>query len=287
MTNQTPLRFAVIGHPVAHSRSPDIHTAFAAQFGIDLVYERIDSLPEAFEARVQAFFADGGAGLNITVPFKERAWQMAKDHLSARAQDAGAVNTLWQANHTIHGCNTDGLGLVNDLKRLGMRLANANILLIGAGGAARGVIGPLLACQCQHIRIINRTAVRAHELVTDWVSAHPRDAALLSAGGLDELSQPPAFDLVINATASSLKGDALALPAQLFGPSVHAYDMMYASDLTPFLCQAQRGGSTHLSDGLGMLVGQAAQSFEIWHGQMPDTEPVIAKVRAQLQSSVR
>ena len=287
MSTEKPLQFAVIGHPIAHSRSPQIHAAFATQLGIRLVYERIDAAPEAFESTVEAFFAAGATGMNVTVPFKERAWQMAKAHLSASAANARAVNTLWMSDGVLHGCNTDGIGLVSDLQRLSMPLAHANILLVGAGGAARGVLGPLLANQCRHIRIINRTAARAHELVTDWVKSHPGDSTKLSSGGLDEGACGEPFDLVINATASSLQGEALALPDLLFGPAVHAYDMMYGKDLTPFLTQAKRAGCAHLADGLGMLVGQAARSFEIWLGQKPDPIPVIAQIRAQLQSAVR
>lgn len=283
-------RFAVIGHPIAHSRSPAIHAAFGAELGIDLQYGLIDCPPDDFEAQVQQFFAAGGTGLNVTVPFKERAWQLAHDHLSPRARDAGAANTLWVADGLLRGCNTDGVGLVNDFKRLAVPLKDANILMLGAGGAARGVIGPLLAAGCKHIHVVNRTAARAHELASDWGAAHPEPTQRLTAGGLHELHHylPSAKtdkpDVIINATSSSLRGDALALPATLFGPDVAAYDMMYASGLTTFLQQAKSAGSTCLADGLGMLVEQAAESFRIWHGQTPATETVIAQIRAQLDA---
>lgn len=285
-------KFAVIGHPIAHSRSPDIHAAFAKQVGIEMVYERIDCAPDEFEDCVSAFFAQGGSGLNVTVPFKERAWILAQQNLSSRAQDAGAVNTLWMANGHLHGCNTDGVGLVNDLKRLSMRLTDARVLLIGAGGAARGVIGPLLDAGCRHLLVVNRTAERAHELVGDWLDKHTTHARHLAANSLSSLDEPGArphehFDLIINATASSLQGDTLTLPSTLFGPAVAAYDMMYGGALTPFLKQAKDAGSVHLADGLGMLVGQAAESFRIWLEHTPDPEPVITQIRAQLESAVR
>lgn len=292
MPTPTTPRFAVIGHPIGHSRSPDIHTAFAKQLGIELIYDRIDCPPDEFEDCVASFFAQDGAGLNVTVPFKERAWDLARNHLSTRARDAGAVNTLWMVDGQLHGCNTDGVGLVKDLQHLSMPLNGARVLLLGAGGAARGVLGPLLDAGCQHLLVVNRTATRAHDLIGDWLDKHPEHHKRLTASGLSELSQGTPnvagqFDIIINATASSLQGDALPLPASLFGPSVAAYDMMYGSGLTPFLQQAKAAGCTHLADGLGMLVGQAAESFSIWLGLAPNVQPVIEQIRAQLDSTVR
>lgn len=284
-------KFAVIGHPIAHSRSPAIHEAFAQQLGIELVYERIDSPPDDFEGCVRKFFGDGGSGLNVTVPFKERAWQMAREHLSTRARDAGAVNTLWVTNGQLNGCNTDGVGLVADLKRLNMPLQDARVLLVGAGGAARGVLGALLQAGASLIRVVNRTPARAHELIGYWVNTHPNDSQRLGASGLSDTGltdrTAPRFDVIVNATASSLSGDALPLPGSLFGADVHAYDMMYGSGLTPFLEQAKQGGCIKLADGLGMLVGQAVESFRIWHGQTPDAMPVIEQIRTQLDTPVR
>jgi len=295
MVTDTPLKFAVIGHPIAHSRSPAIHAAFADQLGIRLVYERIDSPPTDFALQVHTFFNNAGVGLNVTVPFKEQAWQMARDHLSKRALDAGAVNTLWMVNNKIHGCNTDGIGLVNDLKRLGMPLEQANILLVGAGGAARGVLGPILAAGCSHIRVINRTAARAHELVAQWIATHPQDTPRLSAGSLSDTDltnkgdqsteKQSHFDLVINATASSLQGERVPLADSVFAPGVYVYDMMYGKDLTAFLKQATQAGSNRVADGLGMLVSQACESFRIWHGKTPNPEPVIAQIRADLNAA--
>jgi shikimate dehydrogenase len=276
------LRFAVIGHPIAHSRSPDIHHAFAQQFGIDLHYDRIDVQPDAFEATVRTFFEQGGCGLNVTVPFKERAWQMAGAHLSPRAASAGAVNTLWQAHGQLHGCNTDGVGLIHDLLRLNMTIEARHILLIGAGGAARGVLGALLAQGCSRLHVINRTAKKAHELVQQWVHSHPDESSRLSAGGFDDLSDTEHWHLVINATASSLHVAPLPLPDGLLGPSLQAYDMMYGAKPTTFLQQAMQAGVIEYADGLGMLVGQAAESFRIWLDRSPKVEPVIQALRAAM-----
>lgn len=282
-----PLRFAVIGHPIGHSRSPQIHKAFANQFGCDLQYERIDADPQQFEAVVRTFFSEGGIGLNVTVPFKERAWKMARGHLSARAADAQAVNTLWQARDALHGCNTDGLGLVRDLTRLGMTIKNRRILLLGAGGAARGVIGPLLHEGCSSINVANRTEQRAKDLVTQWCEIHPQDATRLSAGPLPTGATDQPWDVIINATASSLQGQSLDLPQALFTPQTAVYDMMYGVSDTPLLLQAKQAGAVMTADGLGMLVGQAAESFLIWHKKMPDVEPVIQLMRKQLTDAVR
>ena len=283
----TPLRFAVIGHPIAHSRSPDIHQAFAKQIGIELLYERIDADPNQFESVVQAFFKAGGSGLNITVPFKERAWQMAAQNLSERATDAQAVNTLWMSQHKLHGCNTDGVGLVADLKQLGMLKPGQSILVLGAGGASRGVLGPLLASDCKTLHVANRTAERAHELIQQWGKRHPADAQKLSASGLQLDALPGKWDLIINATASSLQGDLIALPSSLLADNAFAYDMMYGASQTPFMQAARQAGAALVSDGLGMLVGQAAESFRLWHGRMPAVEPVIESIRASLTRSVR
>ena len=274
------LRYAVIGNPIAHSKSPAIHQSFAAQTGIDLTYERIEAPLDGFAETVSAFFAAGGKGLNVTVPFKLEAWQLAA-HLNERATQAQAVNTLWMKDGALHGGNTDGLGLVNDLKRLQVKLKDANILLVGAGGAARGVIGPLLDEQCARLHIVNRTREKAHELVGSWQSG---SHAALTAGGLEEASQPGGWDLVINASSSSLGDTPPDLPRGLYAPGGWAYDMMYGSKPTPFMQQAQQDGASGISDGLGMLVGQAAESFLIWHGVRPEIAPVLTELRHQLQS---
>ncbi len=278
--------FAVIGHPVAHSRSPAIHSAFAQQTGITLRYDRLDAAPVSFETAVTHFFASGGQGLNVTVPFKERAWQLAQANLSTRALLAGAVNTLWSSPNGLHGCNTDGVGLVRDLQRLALLGSAPRVLLLGAGGAAKGVIGPLLDSACEHLHVANRTAARAQALRQAWLAQRPGDQARLSVSGLTDLPKMH-WDLVINATASSLQGEAPELPKDVYRENTRAYDMMYGSNPTAFLQQAQSRGVTQSADGLGMLVEQAAESFWIWHGVLPTTTPVIEAIRHQMQVAVR
>lgn len=304
-------RFAVIGHPVQHSRSPIIHHAFAQQFGIDLVYEKIEAPINNFEATVRQFFKTGGSGLNVTVPFKENAWQMAQNHLSERAALAGAVNTLWQVNENLHGCNTDGVGLVNDLERLGVKLNGARIMMVGAGGAARGVMQPLIDAGCAHLHIVNRTETRAHELsalclshlakrsVQRTLASHSsqalqshlqgslahQDQPVITAGSLADAKLGAPWSLVINASSSSLSNQAPALPADLYAQGAWAYDMMYGANPTAFMMQAKQAGASNQADGLGMLVGQAAESFYIWHGVKPDPLPVIELLRNTLQTT--
>lgn len=283
----TQPRFAVIGHPVNHSRSPDIHAAFAQQTSIELTYERLDALPMAFETCVAQFFSDKGRGLNVTVPFKERAWQLAQSNLSDRAKQAGAVNTLWTSPQGLHGCNTDGIGLVRDLQRLALLIPNARVLLLGAGGAAKGVLGPLLEAGCEHLHVANRTADRALSLRQAWIEQQPAVTSCLTAGSIGADLTDRSWDLVINATASSLQGQSLELPAGLFSAKTSAYDMMYGEQPTLFLQQATQQGATRVADGLGMLVEQAAESFRIWHGTLPEVTPVINAIRAQMSSAVR
>lgn len=275
-------RFAVIGHPVKHSRSPSIHQQFAAQTHIALTYERLEAPLDAFKHTVNQFFSAGGRGLNVTVPFKLEAWELAREHLSTRARQAQAVNTLWMRDGALHGCNTDGVGLVSDLKRLGVRCEGARILMVGAGGAARGVLGPLLETGCKQLHVVNRTVARAQALVSEWHASEPSMQKVLSAGSLADTAVPERWDIVVNASASSLGGEAPALPAGLYAPGAWAYDMMYAAKPTAFMLQAKADGATHLSDGLGMLVGQAAESFYLWHGLRPDVTPVLTSLRAEL-----
>lgn len=276
LDSPTP-RYAVIGNPVSHSRSPDIHVRFARQAGIVLTYERLESPLDDFEAQVERFFMQGGRGLNVTVPFKGRAHQLASQALTVRARQAGAVNTLWHDGTRVNGCNTDGVGLLNDLIRLQAWSPRVNVLIVGAGGAARGVIGPFLAATTGTIRVVNRTPERAHALVKDF-----GDPARLTAGALGDAPRPGGWDIVINATSSSLSDAVPDLPADLYAPDSWAYDMMYASAPTPFMRSAQGQGARHVSDGLGMLVGQAAESFYIWHGVRPDVLPVLDAMRDAL-----
>jgi len=262
-------RYAVFGHPIAHSKSPQIHTAFARQTGQDMTYEAILAPLDGFAVSVAAFIAAGGRGANVTVPFKEEAFRLAS-RLSPRAQRAGAVNTLVFEADGIFGDNTDGAGLVADLTRnLHCALAGKRVLLLGAGGAARGVIEPLLDQQPAALVIANRTVSRAEELAELFGRG-------IRACSFDAVDTP--FDLVINATAASLAGDLPPLSPRVFTPDTLAYDMMYGRD-TPFLDFARTHGA-RTADGLGMLVEQAAEAFCLWRGVRPDTAPVIARLRA-------
>ena len=258
-------RYAVFGHPIAHSKSPQIHTAFARQTGQDMTYEAILAPLDGFAESVAAFIAAGGRGANVTVPFKEEAFKLA-NRLSPRAQRAGAVNTLSFDADGILGDNTDGAGLVADLTRnLHSALSDKRVLLLGAGGAARGVIEPLLDQQPAALVIANRTVSRA-EVLAELFGRGVR------ACGFDAADTP--FDVVINATAASLAGDLPPLSPRVFTPDTLAYDMMYGRD-TPFLDFARTHGA-RTADGLGMLVEQAAEAFCLWRGVRPDTAPVIA-----------
>lgn len=277
--SQSP-RYAVIGNPIAHSRSPDIHAQFAAQTGISLVYERIAAPIDGFETTVAAFFESGGKGLNVTVPFKENAFRLAANGLSTRAALAGAVNTLWRdAQGIVRACNTDGVGLLDDLRRLGAWTAQSNVLIVGAGGAARGVLGPFLEATQGRIRVVNRNADRAHALVAAFADTA---GARLTSGALHEAAATGGWDIVINATASGLSDAAPALPSGLYAPGAWAYDMMYGAQPTAFMREAQAHGAAYCADGLGMLVGQAAESFFIWHGVRPEIDPVLRALRAKL-----
>lgn len=273
-------KFAVVGNPVAHSKSPFIHESFSRQTGIALSYDRLCATVDAFESTVSDFFLKGGCGLNITVPFKEQAWALAQEGLSERARIAGAVNTLWQENGVLKGCNTDGVGLLTDLHRLNANPEHKRVLLIGAGGASKGVIFPLLEAGCAHLHVINRTAERALALRDSVISYTPDAAERLHAGALD--SPDGAWDIVINATSSSMGDRAPAVSNLQLNPNALAYDMFYAAEPTAFMRFAQEAGADRVSDGLGMLVGQAAASFQIWNGVLPDIDPVLATLRQQI-----
>jgi len=272
-----PDRYAVVGNPVAHSKSPDIHAMFARQTGEDVAYERLLAPLDGFAGTVQAFRAAGGRGCNVTVPFKLEAFRLAREH-SARAREAQAVNVLKFDGAHVFGDNSDGVGLVRDIQdNLGLPLRGRRVLLMGAGGAAQGVLGPLLAAAPARLVIGNRTVSKAQALAARFPQAGA-DAGL-RALGYDELSGEP-FDVVVNATSASLHDAALELPRALFAPGALAYDMMYGKGLTPFLRAAREQGAATLADGLGMLVEQAAESFFIWRGVRPLTAPVIAALRA-------
>ena len=254
-------QFAVIGNPIEHSRSPELHHAFAEKTGIDLNYAKRLAPLDGFEASVNAFFAENGVGMNVTVPFKEQAFALCSE-LTERAKIAKAVNTLWMENGVLHGDNTDGQGLVDAIKALNWNLENSAVLIIGAGGATRGVIYPLVQAGVKKIVIANRTLARAEQLIADLKDAVPE--AELSAIALNELNGQ--FDLVINATSASLNGDALELPETLIFN--HAYEMAYGKP-SNFLDQA-KARNIPTSEGFGMLVGQAIEAFSIWNGVRPD-----------------
>ncbi|CAB5516171.1 shikimate dehydrogenase [Achromobacter anxifer] len=285
MTEAPPLaRYAVIGNPIAHSRSPQIHAMFAEQTGKPLRYERLLAPVDGFADAVAAFVAEGGLGLNVTVPFKLDAYALAAGRLSNRARLAGAVNTLSWRDGAWHGCNTDGVGLVSDLLRLGVRLAGAAVLLVGAGGAARGVLQPLAEAGCARIHIVNRTASKAEELAASWRDSGVSPQTAVTGGSLADAATPGGWNLVVNATASGLQNAAPDLPPGLYAPGAAGYDMMYGAQPTAFMKQAEADGAALTADGLGMLVGQAAESFYIWHGLRPDPAPVLAALREALQA---
>ena len=259
-------RYAVIGHPVSHSKSPQIHAEFARQTGQDMVYDRVEAPLDGFEIEVQKFRQEGGRGLNVTLPFKAQAFRYSAD-LSERARAAGAVNTLAFRDH-VFGDNTDGVGLVRDIEgNLGVSLHRKSVLIVGAGGAAQGVLGALLDARVARLVIANRTVDRAKALAARFPDT--------TASGFAALAEP--FDIVINATSAGLSGEALPLPASIWRPDTLAYDMVYGRD-TAFLAAARAAGA-RACDGLGMLVEQAAESFFIWRGVRPETRGVLARLR--------
>lgn len=269
-------RFAVIGHPIGHSRSPAIHQAFAAQFGIALQYERVEAPLDGFAATVTRLRDAGYLGLNVTLPFKPEALQLAVLP-SERAQLAGAANTLgWDETGRLWADNTDGLGLVRDIEQgAGWSLAGRELLLLGAGGASSGCLGPLLTARPARLLLWNRSPAKAEALVA-------RHQALAAAQGVrleatDRLEG--AFDAVLNGTSAALGGQALALPDGLLRPGGLALDMVYGAAAEPFLAWARGQRAGLLRDGLGMLVEQAAEAFARWHGQRPASAPVLAQLR--------
>jgi shikimate dehydrogenase len=260
-------RYAVIGQPVAHSKSPWIHAQFARATGQDIDYGRIEAPLGGFVRAADEFRAAGGKGLNVTLPFKEDAYQYCAQ-LSARARDARAVNTIRFGTETF-GDNTDGVGLVRDLVNLGADLRGSRVLLMGAGGAARGVVGALVEAGVEGLTIANRTESKAREVATRFRG--------VSAGGYEALR--PEFDFVINATSAGLAGETPGVPPDVLARAKLAYDMVYGRE-TPFLAAARAAG-VRASDGLGMLVEQAAESFFVWRGVRPDTRSVLQELRGR------
>lgn len=263
-------RYAVIGNPISHSKSPLIHRMFALQTGQDISYEAIEAPLDGFAATLARLRSAGYRGCNVTVPFKFEAFNAATA-LTDRALAAQAVNTLSFNDGLTEGDNTDGAGLVRDIQHnLGVTLAGKRVLLVGAGGAASGVVLPLLEAGAE-LAIANRTAARAVELAARF------DAAV--RGSSFEALGDAQFDVVVNATSAGLSGSAIPLPETLFAPGALAYDMMYGRD-TPFMEFARNNGAALVADGLGMLVEQAAEAFCIWRGVRPDTAELIAQLRA-------
>jgi shikimate dehydrogenase len=272
-----PDRYAVIGNPVEHSQSPRIHAAFARQTGQAIEYTRLLAPLDGFKETVRAFFAQGGRGANVTVPFKLEAFDLA-DEATPRAKDAQAANFLELSKGVVRADNTDGAGLVRDIvHNLKFDLTGKRILLLGAGGAAQGVLLPLIDCQPALLTIANRTIEKAMNLAELFRYKPAATFTVLSALRFQELAGHR-YDLIINATSSSLHGEALALPEGVFAQGGLAYEMMYGKGETAFLAFARAHGAV-AADGLGMLVEQAAESFFLWRGVRPDSAPVIAMLR--------
>jgi shikimate dehydrogenase len=271
-------QYAVMGNPVAHSLSPLIHTEFARQTHQNLNYQAIEVEPGRFAEAVSTFFVQGGKGLNVTVPFKQEAWELAQT-LSPDAEIAGAVNTLLQdSSGKLQGHNTDGIGLVRDIKdNLGASLQGKTVLILGAGGATRGILLPILREQPARVIIANRTASKAELLAADFSQYGPVKARAFQ--DLDDLQA----DWLINATSASLKGELPPLSASVIDTGSACYDLMYSKrnskQGTPFCAWAQNNGAALVADGLGMLVEQAAEAFYLWRGLRPQTRPVISALR--------
>jgi shikimate dehydrogenase len=275
MTNNeaTPDRYGLVGHPVAHSRSPLIHTLFARQTGQNLTYELIDAVPTAFETAVRGFGAAGGKGLNVTVPHKEAAFALV-DEASDAATVAGAVNTISIDGARLRGDNTDGVGFIRDvIQNHRESFEGRRVLVLGAGGAARGIMLPLLGERPAELVIANRTRDRAFELVANF--GRPPEMRVAT---FEELGALPSFDVVVNATSAGLKGEAPPFPGSLVGPATFCYDLVYSRNDTPFVAWAREHGAGHAVQGLGMLVEQAAESFFIWRGIRPTTTPILKQL---------
>lgn len=270
-------QYRVFGNPISHSKSPLIHRLFALQTGEPLEYEKQLVELGGFDQAADEFFAEGGKGLNVTVPFKLDAFRYA-DELTDRARAAGAVNTLAkQIDGRVVGDNTDGVGMVGDIvDHHGWSLTGKRVLVLGAGGAVRGVIQPLLQQQPAQLVVANRTVAKARQLVEDF-----RDLGQIEGCGFTDL-QGKTFDVVINGTSASLAGDLPPLPDDLLGPDALCYDMMYAAEPTVFMAWAAQHNAAKIADGLGMLVGQAAASFYLWRGRLPEVKPVIETLRESL-----
>ena len=268
--------YAVFGNPVKHSRSPEIHQAFAAQRDEQIDYQKIQVAENDFADVMKHFFGAGGKGANVTLPFKQEAFDLC-NHKTERAEQAGAVNTLWQQDDRLHGDNTDGIGLVTDIRHnLGWQLNGNRILILGAGGAVRGILGPLLAEQPKEVTIANRTVEKAEQL-----------AEIFSGHGIPVFASPldnirGQYDIIINGVSSGLSGEMPDIANDILAADCACYDMVYGTGPTPFMRWGQQHGAVATADGLGMLVEQAAESFSRWHGWRPDTTAVITDLRKAL-----
>ena len=271
---QTIDRYGVMGYPISHSRSPLIHRLFALQTGQKIQYELLQVSPEKLETAIRQFQRTGGKGLNITVPHKSEVVRLV-DQISERAATAGAVNTLSFRGGEIHGDNTDGIGLLRDLAvNLGVTLEGANILILGAGGATRGIIGPLLEMQPESLRIANRSVTKAQILADHFSRSGPVTACQFN---VVPVSKP--YDLIINATSAGLTGETPPYPEKAISENTFCYDLSYGFEPTPFSVWARESGAAQSVMGWGMLVEQAAESFNIWRGIRPETEPVLKQMK--------
>ena len=273
-------QYAVMGNPIAHSKSPRIHALFAKQTGQRLIYTAIQVNHGGFQQALGNFQASGGKGLNVTVPFKREAWERVSER-SARALRAGAVNTIaMRADGLLFGDNTDGVGLIRDLRdNCGATITGQRVLILGAGGAVRGILGLLLEERPALLVVANRTADRATELALEFATLGP-----VSGCGFEALPGKQ-FDLLINGTSASLQGDLPPLPDDLMTPGAFCYDLMYSAQPTAFMRWAHQRGAANVLDGLGMLVEQAAEAFFVWRGVRPHTAPVIAQLRTEMSKT--
>ncbi len=280
-SHSQPARYGLFGYPVQHSWSPFIHGMFAQQTGEDMSYHLFESEPANFRTDVLSFFGCGGQGCNVTLPHKRAAAELVND-LTPRAQLADAVNTIMRRDDHLVGDNTDGIGLINDLRcNLGLVLDAPRILLLGAGGAARGALGPLLELGPTQLLVANRTIERAWVLAAEF-----HDLGAVSGAAFDEITGPP-FDLIINATSASLTGEVPAIPMSAIDARSTCYDMAYGVGDTPFTAWARAAGAGRVEQGWGMLVEQAAEAFRLWRGVRPETAPVLEALRARAAAKVR
>ena len=262
-----------MGYPVSHSRSPVIHRLFAQQTGQDLQYELLEVPPDKLETAIKQFERTGGKGLNITLPHKSEVTKLV-DRMSERASNAGAINTLVFRDGEIFGDNTDGIGLLRDLElNLGLQLKDTNILILGAGGATRGIVSPLLDANPASVMIANRTISKAKALAEHYSSEGP-----VTACRFQDVRSPPVYDLVINATSAGVKGETPPYPEAAIGEHTICYDLSYSMRTTPFSSWAKEHGATRSVMGWGMLIEQAAESFQLWRGVQPDTAAVLKQV---------